>query len=157
MYRPIRRMDRALEDNVARAILEAGSYGILSFIDASGYPCGIPFNYAVSGDALYIHIANTGGTVASLTEDGRASFCVVTRSDIDAPEFSTNYASVVTYGWISFVEGEDKIFGLKLILDKYASEHTDRGLAHIDEASDNCKVMKFNIEHLTGKARKFNG
>ncbi len=153
MFRPMRRKDRELSHADAVEVLKNGDFGVICYNNEGGHPCGIPFNYGSTEDAIYIHAANDGGTAASLEANGKASFTVVTRCDIDASDFSTNYTSAVAFGNVTFVEGEEKFFGLKILLEKYMPEVMEAGIEHIHEAIADCKVMKLSIEHLTGKRR----
>ena len=55
----IRRQDRLLDEAHAWELLLAGEYGVLSMsTEQGGY--GVPVNYAVAEDVIYIHCAPQG-------------------------------------------------------------------------------------------------
>ncbi len=63
MNKPLRKQDRKLSDEESLDILRKGEYGVLSMCtdDNSGY--GIPVNYTLQNNAIYIHCAMEGSKI----------------------------------------------------------------------------------------------
>lgn len=56
----MRRKDREISKQEAMAILRTAEYGTLSIASLDGIPYGIPLNYCVMNDAIYLHCAVNG-------------------------------------------------------------------------------------------------
>ena len=51
----MRRKDRELTEEEARAVLRRAEYGVLSLVTEDGAPYAVPMSYAAVGDAIYFH------------------------------------------------------------------------------------------------------
>ena len=89
IFKPVRRKDRILSEELAHALLERGEYGVLSMHGANGYGYGIPISYVLEGEHLYFHGAPEGFKLESLALDDRVSFCVVGATKVAPRQFST--------------------------------------------------------------------
>jgi nitroimidazol reductase NimA-like FMN-containing flavoprotein (pyridoxamine 5'-phosphate oxidase superfamily) len=154
MTQPMRRADRAIPDNEARAILEQGEYGILSTASSDGQPYGVPVSYAYTGEAIYFHCALEGHKLENLSSNNKVSFCVVGKTQVLPDKFATNYESVIVFGTALEVTDEEKHAGLVELLKKYSPGFIDKGLRYIDGDGRKARVYKIVIESMTGKARK---
>jgi len=150
----MRRADRALSEEEARAILEQGEYGILSMIDPDGVPYAVPVSYAYDGKTIYIHGANKGRKVSSLKNDPQVSFCVVGKTEVLPDKFSTLYESAVVSGTAEECTGEEKIDALMHIVRKYSPDFLDRGEKYARAAEGKAAVYKITVQSVTGKSRK---
>ena len=66
----IRRQDRLLDESRAREVLQAGEYGVLSMAtEQGGY--GVPINYVLVEDTIYLHCAPDGRKLRALSADER--------------------------------------------------------------------------------------
>lgn len=101
----MRRAKRKMSDEDARALLEQGTWGILSTAAADGLPYGVPLNYVYlpEENALYFHCANIGRKLDNLKENPRVSFAVVGRAEVIAHHFTTYYESVLVQGRASII------------------------------------------------------
>ncbi|MCX7903778.1 MAG: hypothetical protein N2486_04635 [Caloramator sp.] len=82
------------------------------------------------------------------------SFCVVGRTKLLPEKFSTIYESAIIFGKASLVKGEEKRDALLELIKKYSPDFIESGIEYINRAIDNTNVVKIEILHLTGKARK---
>ncbi len=82
------------------------------------------------------------------------SFCVVGRTHILPDKFSTEYESVIVFGRVIEVSNDEKNTALLEILNKYSADYIEQGKEYIQKASKATKVMKINIEHTSGKAKR---
>lgn len=153
MFDSMRRKDRQISKDEAMDILSSGSFGVFSTISENGYPSGTPLNYASDSGAVYVHVA-AGSASRAAAHCAKVCFTVVTRSDVVASEFVTNYESVMVHGTAEELDGQAKFDALLLLVKKYSQAFEESGIEHIHEDIDNCLVLKINIEHIAGKARK---
>lgn len=154
MERKMRRADRAIPDNEASEILEAGEYGVLSTVSADGQPYGVPVSYRYTGDVIYFHCAPEGYKLENLNSNNRVSFCVVGRTQVLPDKFATNYESVIVFGRAFEVTDAEKHAGLVALLEKYSPGFMDKGLRYIEGDAHKARVYKIVIESMTGKARR---
>jgi len=154
MFKEIRRKDRKLENSEAEELLKRCDYGILSTLNQEGYPYGVPVNYVYLNNALYFHCALEGSKIKNISINSKVSFCVVGKTCVIPDEFTTNYESVVVFGVAGEVLGEEKYNALLEILNKYSKEYLETGKSYIRKMEDKTKVIKIEVEHISGKARK---
>lgn len=154
MFREIRRQDRKLNDEYAVEILKKGEYGILSTISPNGYPYGVPLNYVYIDGNIYFHCAKEGHKLDNITKNDKVSFCVVGETSLIPESFSTRYESVVIFGQAVEVDSEEKERVLMDLLKKYAHEYMKEGKTFIKDVGKDTKVIKINIQHISGKGRR---
>lgn len=155
MTKQLRREDRRLDDDAAMALLKRGEYGILSTSDKNNTPYGIPVNYVVMEDQIFFHCATEGHKLENITSNKGVSFCVVGKTELIPEKFSTRYESVVVSGAADVIDGEVlKKKVLQALVAKYAPDHIPAGDAYIDKLMDQTAVVRIQITHLAGKARK---
>ncbi|WP_160690642.1 pyridoxamine 5'-phosphate oxidase family protein [Clostridium sp. C2-6-12] len=154
MFKEMRRKDRELEKEEFMELLIRGEYGILSTIGENGYPYGVPVNYVYMDNAIYFHSAVEGQKLYNIKNDDKVSFCVVGETCVLPEQFSTKYESVIIFGKANEIFEEEKNASLLEIINKYSKEHLEKGKQYIKNSNENVKVIKINIEHVTGKARK---
>jgi nitroimidazol reductase NimA-like FMN-containing flavoprotein (pyridoxamine 5'-phosphate oxidase superfamily) len=155
MFRKMRRMDKAMDEAAALELLKKCEYGIVSTIGSDGYPYGVPVNYAYKDGFLYFHCATTGHKLDNIMENSKVSFCAVGESEIISKNFSTKYESVILFGKASLVEDDnEKKEALLEIIKKYSPNYIESGKKYIESDFDKAKVVKIEIEHITGKKAK---
>ena len=150
------RPERRLPDEDAKALLKAGTYGILSTVDTEGMPYGVPLNYVYSEaeGALFFHCAINGRKVDCIRRDSRICFTVVGRSDIDAAHFTTQYASVIVEGRAVFVQEDDeKRLRLRQLCDSLTPGALRRD-AVIESYLPKVAVVRVDLEQISGKASR---
>ena len=155
MFREIKLDERKLDRESAVEMLRDGLYGVLSTIGANGYPYGVPVNYTYMDDSVYFHCALEGHKTDNIKLNEKVSFCMVAKSDILANKFDTDYKSVIIFGKAVEVTGdsEKEKFFLALI-NKYSSEYMEAGNNYMKKYWSDAKVIKINIEHISGKAHE---
>jgi nitroimidazol reductase NimA-like FMN-containing flavoprotein (pyridoxamine 5'-phosphate oxidase superfamily) len=153
MFREIRSKDNALDDKKAIGIIIKGSFGVLSTIDEDGYPYGVPLNYTYFDNCICFHCAQKGHKIENIDFNNKVSFCVVTKSDVLANEFDTDYESAIAFGKATVVTDDSEKKDILLsVLNKYSSEYIKAGNNYMKKYWDETKVIKINIEYLSGKA-----
>lgn len=154
MFKEMRRKDREIFSEGIEEILIHGEYGTLSTISDDGYPYIVPLNYIYYNKCIYFHCAKEGYKLQNIEKNNKVSFCVVTGTEVLPSKFSTKYKSVIAFGTASEVTDDLKETILIQLIDKYSHNFLDEGKKYIEKAKDNTKVMKIEIQHITGKARK---
>lgn len=154
MYREMRRKDRKASMEEAMELLKNSEYGILATLGQDNMPYAVPLSYAYIEHSIYIHCATEGHKLDNIKANPKVSFCVVGDTELFPGDFSTNYESVVVFGIASIVEDkEEKIKGLKVLIDKYSPDFQKEGQEYINRAFAATCVIKIDIEHLSGKKR----
>lgn len=151
MSRRMRRFKQLLQMDDAVAILNAGTNGVLSLVDAEGEPYGVPLSYVYDGEGhIYFHSAVSGHKMECIEAESRCSFCVVAQDDIVPEEFTTYFRSVIAKGRVRIITDRDEMMrGLMLLCGKYSvgvdpAEEIARCINHV-------RVLRLDIESLTGK------
>ena len=153
----MRRKDRQLPHDEARAILERGEYGVLSTVSPEGAPYGVPLNYACRDDVIYVHGALAGQKLDNIEVHRRVSFCVVGHTEVLPRRFSSRYESVIVTGDATEAVGDEKRKGLVELLKKYSPPFLPEGQEFIEKAGKNARVLEIRILALTGKASRWTG
>jgi len=154
MQLEMRRKDREISHSDAKKLLECGEYGVLSTCGPDGQPYGIPLSYCVHNNAIYFHCALEGRKLLNIEHNGRVSFCVVGKTEILPDQFATLYESVVVFGTVQEVVGEERQQALEGLLAKYSSEYYSEGLEYIKAKDKLTRVFAVSIENISGKARR---
>jgi nitroimidazol reductase NimA-like FMN-containing flavoprotein (pyridoxamine 5'-phosphate oxidase superfamily) len=150
----MRRQDRKISESEAIEILDKGEFGILSMCTINNEGYGIPINYAFKNNTIYFHCAPEGSKLDYLRNNNKASFCVVGKTELLPSKFGTIYESVIAAGKISEIEGTEKQDALMFLVEKYSADFIEEGKEYINKLYDKVKVIKLDIESITGKARK---
>lgn len=153
MKQEMRRKDRQLTREEAEVILRNGEYGVLSTICEDGYPYGVPLSYVYEDGKLYFHHTAQESLLGSnIAGDTKACFTVVGETELLPSKFSTRYESVIAFGKIR--ECSDKIDGLMKLVKGLCPDYMESGQKYAESATSQVVVYEFEIEQLTGKARK---
>jgi len=152
--RPVRRSDREIVDQEARAILERAEYGVLSTVSSDGQPYGMPLNYVYKNGSIYFHSAVTGQKLDNITYNPKVSFCVVGKTNVLPDKFATEYESAVAFGSAAEVYGKERHDALLWLLEKYCPGFIEEGRRYIEQKENATKVIKIEIGHISGKARR---
>ena len=154
MFREMRRKDREIKNDEAVEILKNSDYGILSTISQNGYPYGVPISYSYINGSIYFHCAAEGHKLDNIKNNDKVSFCVVGQTKTLPDKFSVKYESVIVFGRAIEVFDDEKNMALLEILNKYSPDFTKQGLEYIKKSNEDTKVIRINVEHISGKARK---
>lgn len=149
----MRRRDRQIDDLQARELLKVGEYGVLSTVDGSGQPYGVPLSYVLIGNQLYLHSAPEGHKLSNIAVNSKVCFTVVGRMKLLPERFSTAYESVIVDGTASIVNDEEKVTALGALVEKYSAAFVSEGNEYIQKAQNSTAVIKVAISHISGKSR----
>lgn len=155
MFHELRRQDCRMEEESIESALLKAEYGTLSTVDREGNPYGVPLSYVYDekDHAIYFHCAREGHKLENLAANNKASFSIVSEAQTLPNHFSVKYRSVITFGRVSEVDGEEKRQALIAFLSKYSGEFMEKGLKYLEADELNCRVLKLDIKYSTGKVR----
>jgi len=150
----LRRKDREITLLEATKILDHAEYGVLSTVGNDGQPYGIPLNYVHRNSGIYFHCALAGQKLDNIENNPKVSFCVVGDTKVLPDIFSNEYKSAIVFGVASEVYGEERLNALTWLLEKYSPDHMEEGRKYIEQREGATKVIKIEIGHVSGKARR---
>ena len=129
----MRKKDRKLTEKETRELFENAEYGILSLVDKQNRPYGVPVNFALKDNNIYIHCSSAGGKkIEALKHNPNASFTVVTKTKILPERFTTLYLSGIAKGKVSIVSNvKEKRTGIDAIVKKYAPDYINESIDFI--------------------------
>jgi len=150
----IRRKDREITKQEASKLLESAEYGVLSTVDESNQPYGVPLNYVYKNDCIYFHCALIGHKLDNLRANEKVSFCIVGNTRVLPDKFSTEYESTVVFGVATEAFDAERHDALSWLLEKYCSGFIEEGKRFIKQHDKATKVIKINISNISGKAQR---
>jgi nitroimidazol reductase NimA-like FMN-containing flavoprotein (pyridoxamine 5'-phosphate oxidase superfamily) len=147
----MRRHDRQLTAEQATLILKQNNYGILSLVLPDGSPYGVPINYGFCDNQIIMHAALAGQKLDAIKHCASACFTVVHKSDVDLPNLTTHYASVIAFGQVTLEEDEVKkrAYLIKL-LDHYQVTE-EMAKETLDKTTKRTAVLVMDIKEMTAK------
>lgn len=150
-----RRPEREISKEAAVELLKRGEYGVLSLGPTeNGYPYGIPINYIFYEDSLYFHCGPEGQKLDILKQNKQACFTVVLDAKVLPKYHSTAYKSVIAFGRCTLLEGELKEEMLLKFGMHFSGDFPEAVRKNIAKRSPVTNMIKFEIDHITGKQRK---
>lgn len=149
--REIRRKDRKIGTDEAIELLKKCEYGVLSTVDSDGQPYGVPLSYAYQDNCIYFHSALVGHKIENIDNNPKVSFCAVGDTNVLPSKFGTEYESVIIFGIASEVHRTERYNALLYLLEKYSPEFIEEGKKYIEQKDKATKVIKVEIEHISGK------
>ncbi len=157
MFQPMRKQDREMGRPEAEAILAKGMYGVLSMNAGDDYGYGVPLSYVFQDNSLYLHCALEGKKLTYLRRHHKVTFCVVGEAEPAPEKYSMKYQSVIVFGRASEInQREEKVKTLIDLVKKYYTdpEHIAKGREVAANFVDKTVVIRIEIDHLTGKAKR---
>ncbi len=176
--REMRRKDREMNTEFALSIVDKVAYANITTMNEDGTPHTIPISIAREGMNVYMHSASSGSKVDNVKRSSMATMTFVGEVNVPSPiekseyeeaekegnigklllskKFTTEFESAVAFGRIYIVDNdEEKIKGLRLICEKYTPENMDYFDKAIEVSLDIVTVMRFEIDEIKGKRKKF--
>ena len=152
MFREMRRIKQALENEESIAVLKRATSGVLAVSGDDGYPYAVPLSFVYEDGRLFFHCANTGHKLDGLTRNEKVSFCVIDKDQIVPEEYTTYYRSVIIFGKARILEdAKEKRTALEILAAKYSPNHKKGRLEEIDKLFKQTCMVEIEIEHLSGK------
>lgn len=152
----MRRALQQLNEDACSEILSQATSGVLSLVDAEGYPYGVPMSFAKQNNKLFFHCAIEGHKLDAIRHCEKASFCVIECDNVIAEKLATAYRSVIVRGTIKEEHDEkQRNEALWLLANKYSPNlSNDIVEKEINGAWKRVVILVLQIEKITGKQAK---
>ena len=154
MFREMRRKRQALDVEVCEQLLSEATSGVLSVLGDDGYPYGVPLSHAFIDGRLVFHGAASGHKLDAMRAYPKASYTVILQDQVVPAKFTTHYRSVIAFGRLRVLEGDEKLTMLRRLGDRFWPGHEDEREDEIAPRLNHMVVFVMDIEHLTGKQAK---
>jgi len=159
---PVRRADKLMSEDRARALLAAGHSGRLATVGADGWPYCVPLLYVWMDGEIWVHnTAARGHLKANVEHEARVCFEIDQPGEVFAYgrfecDSSVAYQSVVAFGRIRIVEERaEKQRFCEGLLAKYGRQEWEKPEARRPKnffpRLDQITVYAIAIERVTGK------
>ncbi len=126
----------------------------MSTVDNEYQPYGVPLSYVYKNNCIYFHCALAGRKLDHIECNSKVSFCVVGKTKVLPDMFATEYESAVAFGVASEIFGAERHDALLWILEKYCPELIEEGKLYIEQKQKAIRVIRVEIHHISGKARR---
>lgn len=151
----MRRAKQALIEQECISVLEACEWGVLALHGDDGYPYTVPVNYVYHNGEIVFHSARDGHKVDAIARNPKASFCVVSESELIPERYATGYRSVIVFGQMRKMEDQDeRSEALVALVEALAGGEPEASKrAEIDSCwlRDNVEMFALTPEHISGK------
>lgn len=155
MFREMRRKQQALSREESEKILQSATSGVLAVLGDEGYPYTVPLSYVYREGKLYFHCASEGHKLDAVRACDKASFCVISEDNVIPEKFTTAFRSVVAFGRVRELKGEELYGAMKALAGKYSPMESNESFEReMEESLHHLCVLEFAIEHLSGKEGK---
>ena len=149
----MRRKRQQLSNEESIGLLQEATAGTLALLGDGGYPYAVPLSYVYADGHLYFHSALSGHKVDAIKNCAKASFCVIAQDQVKPQEYTTYFRSVIAFGNIHIVEDPEEKLAIARLLGNRYNPHQDEALQReLDHGLSRMLALRFDIEHLTGKA-----
>ncbi len=157
MFQQMRKKERELTRQETEAILAKGQYGFLSLSTGDDYGYGVPLSYYFRDNAIYLHCALEGKKLDYLRRNNKVSFCVVAEAEPLPDKYSMKYQSAIVFAQAIEIQDQDaKVETLINLVKKYYTDpdHIEKGKEVAANFASKTVILRLEIDHLSGKARK---
>ena len=149
----MRRIGQALSIEECSDILHSAMRGVLAVVGDEGYPYSLPINYVYDDGRLYFHCAREGHKLDAIRTCDKACFTVIGEPVKDPGEWWYHVKSVICFGRVRLMGGEEKTERLRQLGEKYFPDGYDIE-GDLLRNGPRAEVIEFVIEHMSGKRVK---
>ena len=154
-FRPMRRKRQELAQEESITILQKATSGTLALLGDNGYPYAVPISYVYHEGKLYFHSAVEGHKVDAIRQCDKASFCVIEQDEVHPEKYTTFFRSVIAFGKIHIIEDEaEKLQMARMLGNRYNRNQDEALQKELENGLARMLMIRFDIEHLTGKEAK---
>ena len=153
MFRPMRRKNRAISEEAAKALLKKERRGVLAVNGDDGYPYAVPVNFYFdeANQKIYFHGACAGHKADAIRRCDKVCFTVYGNETAAEESWAPYMQSVVVFGSCRVILNEaEKLDKLRLLAGKYYPE-TDLVEEEIAKSGQAARMYEIEIRHLSGK------
>ena len=153
MFREMRRKRQLLSQEDIQKVSYQGTSGVLAVSGDDTYPYAVPLSYVYDGEKIYFHSAKSGHKIDAVSQNPRASFCVIDQDQIVPEEYTTYFRSVIVFGTIRILHDEaEKREAIEKLAVKYAPDDTEENRKKAVERDwKPLCMLEMTPEHISGK------
>ncbi len=153
MFREMRRKRQLLSEEAIQKVLYQGTSGVLAVSGDDAYPYAVPLSYVYDGEKIYFHSAKSGHKIDAVSQNPKASFCVIDQDQIVPEEYTTYFRSVIVFGTIRILHDEaEKREAIEKLAVKYAPDDTEENRKKVVERDwKPLCMLEMTPEHISGK------
>jgi len=149
----MKRKDKEKDAAFALGVLRGGEYMTLATVNADGTPYCVPLSFVLMDGALYFHCAEEGKKIDNIGLNSRVCVSCARYVKTRPESFSVAYESAVAEGMCETVTDiDEKIAALRALCEKYAKDYMGDFDSAVKKSLHLTRVMKINIDTITGKA-----
>lgn len=153
MFRPIRRKNREISLEAAKALLKESRRGVLAVNGDDGYPYAVPINfvYDEKEEKIYFHGAKAGHKFDSIKACDKICFTVYGNETVKKEEWAPFMQSTVVFGRCHMIDDQEMAFDR---CRKMAAKYFPDEKLIEEEIAQSGKAMQMfeiEIEHMSGK------
>ncbi len=151
----MRRKDREITDitEILKIMKSCDSVNI-ALMDGD-YPYIVPVNFGIAyidGKVkIYFHGAKKGKKIDLISENSNAAFSMSSAHRLiegeNSCEYTMEFQSVCGKGNIRFIEGDEKMMGLKFLMSQYGGT----GKEFDEKVIEAVTVMELTVDEISGK------
>jgi nitroimidazol reductase NimA-like FMN-containing flavoprotein (pyridoxamine 5'-phosphate oxidase superfamily) len=153
MFRTLRRINQALDDQTCRRILQEGRRGVLALHGDDDYAYAVPLNYSYDETlkCIYFHGSSEGHKIDAIRRNNRVSFNVLSDPIREEGKWWNAFDSVTVFGTIEMItDQKEKRKALYAIGRKYFPESEDVD-HHVQSSLDHVCMLRLDIRYMSGK------
>ena len=153
MFREMRRKRQLLSQEDIQKVLYQGTSGVLAVSGDDAYPYAVPLSYVYDGEKIYFHSAKSGHKIDAVSQNPKASFCVIDQDQIVPEEYTTYFRSVIVFGTIRILHDEaEKREAIEKLAVKYAPDDTEENRKKaVEQDWKPLCMLEMTPEHISGK------
>ena len=149
MFKELRRKEKAIGSEEAKALLKTERRGVLSVNGEEGYPYSVPINffYEENTNRIYFHGSKLGQKAEALKKSDKVCFTAYGNEQIKKEDWAPYLQSVVIFGRCHPIQDFELLrkFGKKYYPDHILLEK------EIEAFKEKVQLYEITIEHISGK------
>ncbi|MFA9466668.1 MAG: pyridoxamine 5'-phosphate oxidase family protein [Velocimicrobium sp.] len=151
MFREMRRGKQLLSIEDTTTVMNRCTNGVLACLGDEDYPYAVPLSYVYFNDKIYFHSAKAGHKVDAIMKNPKVSFTVIDEDTIVSEEYTTYFRSVIAFGKVRIVEGEEWLDAFHALVEKYSKDQPKEAKHKEITECKHAILIAIDIEHITGK------
>ena len=149
--RELRRKERGMNMEDARAVLGSCRHAVLAMVGEDGLPYAVPVSPVLDGDTLYFHSARDGEKVDALRVHPEVCVTAVGEHHTVEERYTEAYRSAIARGRAEQVEGEEKRLALRLLAERYCPTAAERWSEEAELYDGAVLVYAIRLRQICGK------
>ena len=147
----MRRGKQLLSMEVTVAVMNRCTNGTLACLGDEDYPYSVPLSYVYFNDKIYFHSAKAGHKIDAIMKNPKVSFSVIDEDTVVIEEYTTYFSSVIAFGKVRIVEGEEWAEAFKALVEKYSGDQPEEAKHKEIVGCTHTYIIAIDIDHITGK------